>query len=277
MQAAVSFNLIAQSKNFDEYLLLPSLWQAIPPVDKKTVVAIVEHFSKDAWSVECCGELSKALKLSLADLTLLQPCIFLAIDNPLHFDRGLKEDIDKISINAPNPNESAIATIESVHNKENTGLKMTQHNPDGLMGIELFEHQVRFHQRAYSKKEGKHKISDHLAITPHISHQRILMSLDYHLKIQGELMADSSKAGFSLQKAAQVRHDNLGLVIDHSYFINNPKCIEQLEHWLELQCLMGRSDEISKMTAFEKELAEKDKSSPLLSKAIAIYQAKETI
>ncbi len=36
-------------------------------------------------------------------------------------------------------------------------------------------------------------------------------------------MADSGKAIFSLQKAAQVRLDNLGLVKNHTYFINNPK------------------------------------------------------
>jgi hypothetical protein len=41
------------------------------------------------------------------------------------------------------------------------------------------------------------------------------MSVDYHLKIQGDLMADSVEAGFSLQKAAQVRLDNLGLVKNH--------------------------------------------------------------
>ncbi len=143
-QAADSFNLITQSKQIDEYTLLPSLWQAMPPADKKTTVAIVEHFGKDAWSVECCGELIKALKISVADLTFLQPCIFLSIDNPLHLDRGLKEVIDKITANAPDADESAIAAIEYVRNKANTGLKMMQHNPDGLTGIELFEHQVRF-------------------------------------------------------------------------------------------------------------------------------------
>jgi hypothetical protein len=82
MQASDSFNLIMQSKQIDEYMLLPSLWQAMPPGDKKTAVAIVEHFGKDTWSVECCRELTiKALKISLADLTMLQPCIFLAIDH----------------------------------------------------------------------------------------------------------------------------------------------------------------------------------------------------
>ncbi len=39
---------------------------------------------------------------------------------------------------------------------------------------------------------------------------------------------------------------------------------------------MDRSDEIEKMTVLEKELAEMDKLSPLLSKAIAMHQAKET-
>jgi hypothetical protein len=107
---------------------------------------------------------------------------------------------------------------------------MMQCNPDGLTGVELFEHQVRFQQRAFSKKEGQHKISDYLAISPQTSHQRSRMSSDYHLKIQGELMADSGKAGFSLQKAAQVRLDNLGLVKNHSCFINNPKRMERLEH-----------------------------------------------
>jgi hypothetical protein len=36
MQAVDSLNLIMQSKQIDEYMLLPSLWQAMPPADKKT-------------------------------------------------------------------------------------------------------------------------------------------------------------------------------------------------------------------------------------------------
>jgi hypothetical protein len=36
MQAADSFNHITQSQEIDEYTLLPALWQAMSPVDKKT-------------------------------------------------------------------------------------------------------------------------------------------------------------------------------------------------------------------------------------------------
>ncbi len=64
--------------------------------------------------------------------------------------------------------------------------------------------------------------------------------------------------------------------ISHSCFINNPKRMERLEHWLELQCSMGRSDEIRKTTVLEKELTEKDKLYPLLSEAVTMYQSKET-
>jgi hypothetical protein len=82
---------------------------------------------------------------------------------------------------------------------------------------------------------------------------------------------------FSLQKAAQVRHHNLCLVKNHSCFINSPKSIKLLEQWLELQHSIGRSEEIQKNSALEKELAEMDKLSPLLSEVIVMYKINDTI
>jgi len=46
-------------------------------------------------------------------------------------------------------------------------------------------------------RESKHTLSDSLACSPHTSHLRSLMSFDYHLNIQGDLMADSGEVGFS--------------------------------------------------------------------------------
>ena len=277
MQAADSFNLITQSQEIDEYTLLPALWQAMSPVDKKTAATIVQRFTDNAWGLDCCSALITALKIKMSDLTTLQPCIFLAIDNPSHLDRGFEEVIDRIVAgDVATKDQAAIAAIETIREKANTGLHMMQRNPDGVKGMDLFEHQVAFRQRAYSKRESEHKISDSLACSPRTSHQRSLMSVDYHLKIQGDLMADSGEAGFSLQKAAQVRLDNLGLVKNHSCFINNPKRIELLEQRLELQRSIGRSEEIRKSSALEKDLAEMDKLSPLLFDAIAMYKANET-
>ena len=96
MQAVDSFNLITQSQEIDEYTLLPALWQAMPPVDKKTAVDIVQRFSGNDWGLDCCSALITALKIKLSDLTTLQPCIFLAVDNPSHLDRGLEEVMGRI-------------------------------------------------------------------------------------------------------------------------------------------------------------------------------------
>jgi hypothetical protein len=241
MQAADSFNLITQSQEIDEYTLLPALWQAMLPVDKKTAAAIAQRFFNNAWGLDCCSALIMALKIKMSDLTSLQPCIFLAIDNPSHLDRGLKEVMDRIVAgDVATKDQAAIAAIESIREKANTGLLMMRRNPNGVKGMDLFEHQVAFCTKAYSKRESKHKISDSLACSPRTSHQRSPMSLNYHLKIQGDLMADSREAGFSFEKAAQVRLDKLGLVKNHSCFINNPKRIKLLEQRLELQRSIGR-------------------------------------
>jgi hypothetical protein len=65
-------------------------------------------------------------------------------------------------------------------------------------------------------------------------------------------------------------------VKNHSFIINNPKRIKLPEQQLELQRSIGRLEEIPKSSALEKELAEMDKLSPLLSEAIVIYKANET-
>ncbi len=147
MQAADSFNLITQSQEINEYTLLPALWQAMLPVDKKTAAAIVQGFSDNAWGLDCCSALITALKIKMSDLTTLQPCIFLAINNPSHLDRGLKKVMDRIVAgDVATKDQAAIAAIESIREKANTGLHMMQRNPNGVKGMGLFEHQVAFCQ-----------------------------------------------------------------------------------------------------------------------------------
>jgi hypothetical protein len=55
--------------------------------------------------------------------------------------------------------DQAIAAVELIHKKANTCLHIVQFNPNGVKGFDLFEHQVAFRQRAYPKREHKHKIS----------------------------------------------------------------------------------------------------------------------
>jgi hypothetical protein len=144
------------------------------PVDKKTAATIVQRFTDNAWGLDCCSALITALKIKMSDLTTLQPCIFLAIDNPSHLDRGLEEVIDRIVV--ATKDQAAIAAIESIREKATAGLHMMQRNNDGVKGMDLFEHQVAFRQRAYSKRESEHKFSDSLACSSEVSNERRLSS-----------------------------------------------------------------------------------------------------
>ena len=64
------------------------------------------------------------------------------------------------------------------------------------------------------------------------------MGLDYHLKIQGDMMADLNK-GVPLQKAAQVKLDNLVKVKSHSNLANHPGWLDRLRNRLKIQKPLG--------------------------------------
>jgi hypothetical protein len=75
--------------------------------------------------------------------------------------------------------------------------------------------------RQYAKKEDEFKISAHLNVaSPANQHQKILLRLDYYLKIQDSLM-DNVNAGVNLRKTAQCRLDNLRQIKSSSTFIND--------------------------------------------------------
>ena len=164
--------------------------------------------------------------------------------------------------------------MESNRKKAIDGLKVISFK-SSLTGIARFNHLVRYRQIKYAKNKDDHKISDSLACSPRTNHQRDLMSIDYHLRMQGELWNDIA-GGVTLEKAAQVRLDNIGMGKSHGCFLNDPLRLERLQSRLELQRSIGKRDEIQRLTAEGKELAEKDKLSPLLLDAIKMFKAKET-
>ncbi len=52
---------------------------------------------------------------------------------------------------AATEDQAAITAIESIREKANTGLHTMQCILNGVKGMDLFEHQVKFCQQAYSK------------------------------------------------------------------------------------------------------------------------------
>jgi hypothetical protein len=166
-QAADSFNLITQSQEIDEHTLLPALWQAMPPVDKKTAVAIVQRFSDNAWGLDCCSALITALKIKMSDLTTLQPCIFLAIDNPSHLDRGLEEVMDRIVAgDVATKDQAAIAAIETISEKANTGLHMSNAIPMELRGWTYLSSRLHFVNELIQREKANTKLVIHWLALP---------------------------------------------------------------------------------------------------------------
>lgn len=274
LQGSDSYDLIQQNMNVDKYTLLPAMWQAMTPAEKRKAVEVVAKHGGNAWGLECCQELSKELKVPFKDLTVLQPCIFCAIDDPSHLDRGLESSVVK----APSPEAlpTEVVAAEETRKSANDGLTMFQRYPSHLKGEELFDHSIGFMHRQYAKKEDDFKISAHLNVaSPANQHQKDLLTLDYHLKMQGSLMADVN-AGVNLRKAAQCRLDNLGQIKSRSAFINDPTRLQRMQSRLELQKSLGRVDEIAEVEAAEKQRAAMIDLEPLVLEAITMYEAGQT-
>jgi hypothetical protein len=242
------------------------------PAEKRKAVDIVLKHDKNAWGLACCQELSKELSIPFKDLTVLQPCIFCAIEDPSHIDRGMDND------DAPSPEEVPLEVVaaEATRKSANDGLHLFQRCPPHLSGEALFDHSIGFMHRQYAKKEDQFKISAHLNVaSPANQHQKDLLRLDYHLKMQGSLM-DDVNAGVNLRKAAQCRLDNLGQIKSRSTFINDPTRLERMQLRLELQKSLGRVGEIAHVEAANKQCAALVDLELLVPNAITMYEAGRT-
>ena len=106
------------------------------PLEKQSAVHIVQRYDKNAWSVECCHDLMRALKVCLADLPSLQPCIFVVIKHPSHIQR---DDVDDETL-VDDPVEDKVAAVERRRETTTTGLSIFERRPEGLCGLVSFNH-----------------------------------------------------------------------------------------------------------------------------------------
>ena len=197
------------------------------------------------------------------------------MEHPSHLERGLPSNEDEVA--TPNDEEGAalIKTVEGARKKADHGLSLFQRIPKGMKGEELLDHQSAFRQREYAAKPEQHFISPALNVEARTSHQRSLMEIDYVHRVQGSLMADVN-AGVPLEKAAQVRLDNLGLIKRHALFVNNPQRLERHRERLEMMRSLGLVQEMATQEAEEIRAAEKVALAHVLGAAIKMYQAEGT-
>jgi len=225
MQASDNFDLITQNSSIDLYTLLPAFWHGMTPAEKTSVVSVVDRFGEEAWSVACIKTLHEECSIPYNDMGSLQACVHLAQENPSHLQRGLPDDDTQaeVPVAAAGDNDSSdvVAKVEASRKKANHGLRTFQLKPSDLSGTALLDHMIRFRRREYESREEEHAISKGLDVKIRTKHQEQIMG-----KV-GE--------GTSLDKAAKVRLDNLGLIANQSAFVNNPVRLRRLESQLRLQ------------------------------------------
>ena len=280
MQAADSFDLTKQdSIDIDTYTLTPSWWQAMSSELKTLAVQIVKDAGDNAWGYDCVMRLHQELSVKISEIPALQPCIFLAIENPSHLTRGLIEEDEEVEEEEDDDEvvkgREIIEEVEGTRAKANEGLSMWTRLPPGLSNEEAFIHMIEYRQRRYAKKKEQHKISDSLLVSPRNHHQRSLMGIRYDLEMQGNLMEDVHE-GVPLEKAAQVRLDNLAQIKSRTQFINDPERLQRLKHRLEMMKSIGAMEAAGKKEAAKKKDEENQKLEELLPDAIRMYVAGET-
>ena len=145
---------------------------------------------KSSWSAACLLELMETLLVSRDQLSSLQTCIWLAIEDPSHIERGMAEEEVAEEVSEV-PDE--VAQVEKGRVKATSDLNLSRRVPKGMKGLELFDHQIAFRQRAYAKKPNEHRINPALGVfSPNKQEQKNLLSVDYALKVQGDIMAMAS-------------------------------------------------------------------------------------
>ena len=147
MTASDSFDLVVQN-NTDPYHLLPLLWQAMLPCDKRMAMSIFESHGK-MWNVECVREMMSTLLVTVKEMSALQLGVWHAIDDPSHLDRGM-EDAD-VSHTSPLPSE--VTEAEAARHKATHDLPAFTFKPDGMTGKELLDHFVSHRLRKYAKNQ----------------------------------------------------------------------------------------------------------------------------
>lgn len=268
MKAADSFDLVTQSKTIDTYKLLPAYWQAMEPAQKRSAVAIVKRH-ESSWNLDCLLELKDALTLTAKQLPALQTCVWLAIDNPSHLDRGMED----VEIEDETPDE--VANVESARCSATDDLSMFRRVPDGMSGEDLFDHQVAFRHRAYSKKPDEHKLDPALMISPRTKSQEDMLSIDYARKVQGDIMSEVGD-GVNLKYAAQSKLDNIGHLKSHCHFVNDAKSLQRHEEKWNLARAMGSVEQHNKAKAKDTLDNERAQLSEILPGAIQMFQDQQT-
>lgn len=193
------------------------------PDEKKQALDIVnQHHSR--WSPSCVLALHNTCSVPLTDMHLLQTCISLAIANPGHLDRGVPTDEERRSSSRTLPE---VEEAEKVRNDATVGLNSWRLHPDGLTGLDKFEHMIDFRK----KNENDQNISKALGIEVSDPFQQALLSSE---PMHDKMNALMKNIGSGKKKIGSRVLNALGGIQGHSEILNDPVRMKRMKEKAEL-------------------------------------------
>lgn len=111
------------------------------PSEKKLVMSIVDEHGD--WNVDCVKTLFVDCHIPLKDMQHLRVCYELAKEHPEHLE--LEEPVSSAITVAPE-----VLAASKAQKSVTDGLTSFQLKPDGLVGLELFEHLTKYVRRHQS-------------------------------------------------------------------------------------------------------------------------------
>jgi len=252
--------------DIDEYLYLPVFWHAMLPDEKKQALDIVnEHHSR--WSPSCVLALHTACSIPLADMHLLQTCISLAIANPGHLDRGVPTDEERRSSSRT---IQEVEEAETVRNDATVGLNSWTLHPDGLSGLDKFEHMIDFRK----KNEKDQNISSSLAIEVSDPLQQALLSNE---PMHDKMNALMNNIGNGKKRIGSRVLNALGGIQGHSEILNDPVRMGRMKEKAELMKSMESIRESEAAAEMNKRSADLAEVLPDLPSAIQRFRRGENV
>lgn len=234
----------------DIYPLLPPLWHAMSPHQKRLVVEIVNR--NGGYSPQCLKELFSEAHVLYSDMQKLRLCVDAAKEDPSHLDRGVpvEEESGDLAGVAPELAEVVAAQAPVTH-----GLKSFELKPQDVHGAELFEHMVQFRMRQSSDW----KPSAALNVEMTKDQEKIIAPTSQDLSI-GSILKDAGGEG-ATKKLAKRKLNNTGAITSHCGIQNHPERVSKLINALQLTASLA---EISAQNKATKDLDKRNANTALM-------------
>jgi hypothetical protein len=222
----------------DLFLLLPSFWHGMPPVERKGICNLINE--KEGFTVECLQRLYSDFSIPFSEMQNLRVCYELAKADPSHLDRAPPDSsVVETQCQLPDEVKNAIKATTRV----TEGLISFELKPAGVKGLELFDHMIKKRLRSSVDPVPP---SEFLDCSINYSLGQTMIFNPSEMDVTARVLMQAAGGSGATMKLATRRLDNVGYIKAHSGLANDPLRLERMNNCNTLAASMA---EITRITA----------------------------